>query len=326
MTFQTLSVTLATVLLLRPCAPPDKAAGYHLEKEIPLEGGTSFDYVNVDSEGGRLFVGHSPKIDVVDLKKGEKVGEVDGVVGAHGAIAVHEVKRGFASAGQKNKLIVFDLETLKVTKEVETGQNPDGLIYVSSLKEVWTFNGRSKNITCVDASTLEVKATIALAGKPEAAVEHAEKGLVYVNLEDKSEIAAVHVKTREVVGSHSIAPGDGPTGLVLDSKNGLLLAGCGNKKLVAVDLASWTVVSSVEIGDHCDGVALDPRSGVVIASCRDKTGVARVKDPKTLESLPSLETPGGKTCDLDAKTQRLYITSGPPRGTKGTVKVLVFAP
>jgi DNA-binding beta-propeller fold protein YncE len=320
-----LSFALATLLRVHPLGAQEPPA-FHLEKEIPLEGGTSFDYVTVDSEGGRLFVGHSPKIDVVDLKKGEKVGEVDGVQGAHGAIAVHEVKRGFATAGQKNRLIVFDLETLKVEKEIETGQNPDGILYVSSLKEVWTFNGRAKSVTCVDAASLAVKATIALSGKPEAAVEHAEKGLVYVNLEDKSEIAVIDVKKHEAAGTHSVAPGDGPTGLAMDSKNGLLLAGCGNKKLVALSLASWKVVSTVEIGDHCDGVAFDAAGGVVFASCRDKSGAAHVKDAQTLQALAPLNTTGGKTCDFDPKSRRLFITSGPPRGTPGTVKVLVFAP
>jgi len=321
-----LALSLATVLMGPPFVGQEPPKGFHLEKEIPLEGGTSFDYVSVDSEGGRLFIGHSPKIDVVDFAKGEKIGEVDGVQGAHGAIAVHEVKKGFATAGQKNRLIVFDLETLKVEKEIETGQNPDGFLYVPSQKEVWTFNGRAKSITCVDAVTLTVKATIALSGKPEAAVDHAEKGLVYVNLEDKSEIAAIDSKKHEEVGTHSVLPGDGPTGLVLDAKNGLLLAGCGNKKLVALSLASWKVVSTVDIGEHCDGVAFDPSSGVVAASCRDKSGVAQVRDAETLVSLPSLDTPGGKTCALDPKTRKLFIMSGPPRGTKGTVKVLVFAP
>lgn len=300
--------------------------GVHPEKEIPLEGGASFDFVNVDLEAERLYVGHSPKIDVVDLKKGQKVGEVDGVTGAHGAIAIHDLRKGFATAGQKNKLMVFDLETLKVTQEIETGQNPDAVLYVSTAKEIWTFNGRSKNITCIDGATLTVKATIAVDGKPEVAVEHAEKGLVYVNLEDKSVIAAIDFRKHEVVGTHPIAPGDAPTGLALDVKNGLLFAGCGNKKLVAVDIESWKVTGAVDIGDHCDGVAFDAQTGNAYASCRDKSGGLHVKDRATIEALPAFDTPGGKTCAFDPKGRRLYITAGPPRGEKGTVKVLVFAP
>lgn len=178
MNFGSLTVALCGLCFWFPALPQEKPPGLRLEKEIALEGETSFDYVSVDSQAKRLYVGHSPKIDVIDLVKGKKIGEVDGVAGAHGAIAVHELKKGFATSGQKNRLIVFDLETFKVSREIETGQNPDALLYVPATKEVWTFNGRSKNVTCVDGSSLEVQATIALEGKPEAAVVHSEKGLV----------------------------------------------------------------------------------------------------------------------------------------------------
>src|SRR6267142_907072 len=100
----------------------DKPSSLAKEKEIVLEGTTSFDYVTVDSDAGRLYVGHAPKIDVIDLKKGARVGEVDGVEGAHGAIPVAEFKRGFATAGRKNRLIVFDLESFKVSRRSRPGR------------------------------------------------------------------------------------------------------------------------------------------------------------------------------------------------------------
>jgi DNA-binding beta-propeller fold protein YncE len=304
----------------------EKPSGLVKQKEITLEGGTSFDYVTVDSAAERLYVGHNPKIDVIDLRKGSKIGEVSGVEGAHGAIAVAELKRGFATAGAKARLIVFDLETFKVEKEIETGQGPDALMYVASTKEVWTFNGKGKSVTCVDASSLEVKATIPLEGKPEASVDHPEKGLVYVNLEDKSSIAVIDSKKHEVVATHPLAPGEKPTGLAFDLKNNLLFAGCANKKLVAIDASTWKVAGTADIGDRCDGVAFDPETGNAFASGVDKTGGLHVKGPAAFETLAGLETKGGKTCALDPKTHTLYVMSGPPRGEKGPVKVLVFAP
>ncbi|HXX94737.1 MAG TPA: hypothetical protein VEN81_13980 [Planctomycetota bacterium] len=304
----------------------EKPSGLQKTKEISLDGGTSFDLMSVDSGAGRLYVAHSPKIDVIDLKKGEKVGEVTGVDGAHQAVAVSEVHRGFATAGQKNRLVVFDLETFKVTQEIETGQNPDGLLYVASVKEVWSFNGRGKNVTCVDVATLAVKATIALEGKPELAVEDPEKGMVYVNLEDKSAISALNARTHEGAGTHSLAPGEGPTGIAYDAKNGLLFSGCANRKLVAVSVATWKVVGSVEIGNRCDGVAFDPGTLQAFASCNDRTGGLHVKDAMTFEPLAGLETPGGKTSALDPQSHALYVASGPRRGEKGAVKILVFTP
>jgi DNA-binding beta-propeller fold protein YncE len=321
-----LTALLPFFLLAAPAPLQEKSSGLSKSAEFVLEGGTSFDYVSVDAVGNRLFVAHGPKIDVLDLKKGSLVGEISGVDGSHGAIAVHDVKRGFATAGRKNRLIAFDLETLKTQKEIETGQGPDALLYVPSTGEVWTFNGKGKSISCVDASTLEVKATIPLDGKPEAPADHPEKGLVYVNLEDKSAIAVVDSKKHEVLATHSLAPGEEPTGLALDAKNGLLFAGCNNKKLIALDISTWKVAGTAEIGEHCDGVAFDPGSGNVFASAVDKTGGLHVAGPASFEPLTPLETKGGKTCALDPKTHTLYVMSGPGRGAAGTVKVLVFSP
>ena len=322
-----LTISLLGVLLAAAWGiAQDIPSGLVKKSEITLEGGPSFDYISVDSTGGRLYVAHSPKIDVVDLKKGTKIGEVSGVDGAHGAIAVHEVKRGFATSGARARLLAFDLETFKVQKEIETGQGPDALIYLPSTGEVWTFNGRGKSVTCVDAATLEVKATIALDGKPEAAVDHAEKGLLYVNLEDKSSIAVIDQKKHEVVATHSIAPGQEPTGLAFDPKNGLLFAGCSNKLLIAVDIQTWKVAGSAEIGERCDGAAFDPGTGNAYASAVAKTAGLHVQTPTVLQPLTALETKGGKTCALDPKTHALYVMAGPPRGEKGPVKILVFGP
>jgi DNA-binding beta-propeller fold protein YncE len=318
------SVVLA-VLAVLPAAQ-NAPSGLEKEKEIILEGGTSFDLVSVDSGSQRLYVAHAPNIDVLDLAKGQKIGQVAGVEGAHQAIAVPELHRGFASSGAKNRLLVFHTESFKVEKEIETGQNPDGLLYVPEVKELWCFNGRGKNVTCVDAATLEVKATIALEGKPEAAVDNPAKGLVYVNLEDKSAVSVIDVRKHEALEVHPLAPGQAPTGIAFDSKNGLLFSGCANKMLVAVDVASWKVVGSVPIGDRCDGASFDPETGNAYASCNDKSGGLHVKDAKTFEPLAALETPGGKTCALDPKSHKLYVVSGPRRGEKGVVKVLVFAP
>ncbi len=301
-------------------------SGLVKKSEITLEGGTSFDYISVDSAGERLYVAHSPKIDVVDLKKGAKIGEVIGADGAHGAIAVHEVKRGFATSGARARLLAFDLETFKVQDEIETGQGPDALIYLPTIGEVWTFNGRGRSVTCVDATTLKVKATIALDGKPEAAADHPGKGLLYVNLEDKSAIAVIDQKKHEVVATHSIAPGKEPTGLAFDPKNGLLFAACSNKLLVAVQIQTWKVAGSVEIGDRCDGAAFDPETGNVYASAVAKTAGLHVQGPEAFGALAPLDTKGGKTCALDPKTHTLYVMAGPPRGEKGPVKILVFGP
>lgn len=315
--------SVSTVAFLAAMLAGDAPSPPVKEREIALAGEGSWDYVTVDSDAGRLYIAHSTVIDVIDAKKNEKVGQVQGVDGAHGTAIVPDLKRGFATSGKNNKLIVFNLETFEKTNEVDTGVGPDAVLYVTSLGEVWTMNHRGGTITCVDAKSLEVKKTIEVGGALEAAVEDAAKGLVFVNVEDQSLLAVIDAGRREVTAKHPVAPGEEPAGLAIDRKNGLLFLGCGNKKLVVMDAASGQVVTSLDIGEHCDGVAFDPETGNVFASCRGASSAIHEKDAKTFELLGSLDA--GKTCALDPKTHKLYITSG-TRGEKDSVKVLVFAP
>lgn len=291
--------------------------------ELALPGEGSWDYVTVDPEAGRAYVAHSTCIDVIDTGKLELIGHVEGIDGAHGTAIVHNMKRGFATSGKNNKLIVFDLDTLKSVKEVETGVGPDAVLYVSSLGEVWTMNHKGGTITCVDAKSLDVKQTIAVGGALEFPAEDPAKGLVYVNVEDKSQLAVIDAKKHEVLQRYPVAPGEEPAGLALDRKNGLLFLGCGNKKLVVMDAATGKVVTTMDIGEHCDGVAFDADLGHVFASCRGASSVIHEKDAKTFESLGPLGA--GKTCAVDPKTHKIYITSG-TRGEKDSVRLLVFAP
>jgi DNA-binding beta-propeller fold protein YncE len=322
-------IALSFVAAIRvPAALAGDTVSFQKEKEVTLPGGGGFDYLCADAASRRLFIAHSPNVDVIDLDKGEKIGSVEGVDGAHGAIVVPEVngvKRGFATSGKKNALIVFDAATLKPMQEVKTGEGPDALLYVSSVKEVWTMNHKAGTITCVDPSSLEVKATIEVGGKLEFAAEHAAKGLVFVNAEDKSFIAAIDAKKHAVLAKHDLAPAEEPTGLAIDVKKGLLFAGC-NEKLAVVDAESGKVIATPAIGKGCDAVAYDAEHGLVFASCGDgTTTIVRETKPGTFDGVGKIETvKGARTCALDAKTGKLWVASGSRE--KGEVKLLVFAP
>ena len=320
---QSVSIPVLAVVGSGATLAQDKPSALVKEKEIALPGEGSWDYVTIDSGAGRLYVAHATRIDVIDAKKNEKVGQVEGLDGAHGTAVVPDLKRGFSTSGRNDRLVVFDLETLEVTNEVTTGSMPDAVLYVSALGEVWAMNHKGGTITCVDAKSLEVKKTITVGGALEAAVEDPAQGLVFVNVEDKGLLAVVDARKHEVVVQHPVAPGEEPAGLALDRKNGLLFLGCGNKKLVVMEAATGKVVTSLDIGEHCDGVAFDPELGNVFASSRGASSAIHEKDAKTFEPLGSLDA--GKTCALDLKTHKLYITSG-TRGENDSVMVKVFAP
>jgi hypothetical protein len=89
----------------------------------------------------------------------------------------------------------------------------------------------------IDPEKEESVGTIELGGKPEFGVSD-EKGQVFVNLEDKSEIVAIDAIKHEVLHHWPLAPGEEPSGLAIDRARGRLFASCGNQKMVCVDTAT----------------------------------------------------------------------------------------
>ena len=88
--------------------------------------------------------------------------------------------------------------------------------------------------TVLHANTNKVIKTIPLGGKPEFSVTNA-KGIIYVNIKDKNEIKTINTKTLEVTNAWSIAPGEEPSGLAIDTETNRLFAVCSNKIMVVVD-------------------------------------------------------------------------------------------
>ncbi len=79
---------------------------------------------------------------------------------------------------------------------------------------MYTFNGTSHDTTALDAKTGHVVSTLALGGKPE--FSQTDKGKIWVNIEDTSEIVEIDAAKASIVKRFSIAPCEDPTGLALD--------------------------------------------------------------------------------------------------------------
>jgi len=315
----------ATILCATCLQAQGEPLHFNKGKELALGAPQSFDYLSVDTASRRLMVAHGTRIDLFDLDKGEKAGSVDGLEGAHGAVLVPELKRGFATSGRKDKCVVFDAASYKIEKEIPTGGGPDALLYVTATKEVWTMNHRGGSITCIDASSLETKATIEIGGTLEFAVEWPAKGRVFVNVEDKNFIAEIDAVKHTLLKKHALSPAEAPTGLAIDQNNGILFCGC-DKLLAVVDAATGKVIATPAIGSHCDAVAFDVDHHLAFASCGDgTTTVVREVDAHTFEVAGKIDTaPGGKTCTLDPKTHALWIAAG-TRG-KDDARLIEFTP
>ena len=300
-------------LLLLAIVGLASAADYKVVKTWKLGGDGGWDYLTADSSGHRLFIARATHVMVVDTESGKQIGDIPDTAGVHGVALNYELGRGFTSNGREDTVSVFNLKTLAVEKKIKVGSGPDAILYDPFSKRVFTFNGKGteRTTTAIDASKGEVVGKMELEGKPEFAATD-EKGTVFVNIEDKSEIVAFDPEKLAIKARWKLTDCEEPTGLSMDRKNRRLFVGCGgNKKMAVVDADSGKIVASLPIGEGCDATAFDADRGLAFAPAGDGTLTVVKEDDKNKFSVVQTVTTQkwARTMAVDPKTHQLFTVA-----------------
>ena len=321
-------------LILNLCASCQDKDDYKLVKTYHIKSPGWWDYIAVNNN--KIYVSHGTQVNILDEKTGDSIGIIPNTQGVHGIAFDNELNHGYTSNGGANNVTVFDLTTNAIITQIVSGQNPDAICYDPFSKKIITCNGGSKDLTVIDPVTNKSVATINVGGKPETAVPD-DKGKLYVNIEDKNEIAVVDLKKFTVEHHWSIAPGDGPTGLAIDIEAGRLFAGC-DKLLMIIDAANGKIIDKLPIGDGCDGVAFDNKNKMIFTS-NGEGNITAIKEKSANEfkvKQTIVTKRGARTITIDPNTHTLYLPTAEfepldpkaPQGTRpkmiaGSFQVLV---
>jgi len=295
----------------------DASGAYHVIKKVKLGGDGSWDYLTIDGPSRRLYIGRSDRIMVVDIDADKIVGEIGDMKGVHGVTVVPELKKGFVTCGKEDLVRIFDLSTLKVTGQAATGKKPDASLYDPASKTVFAFNHGGTTATAIDPATGKVLAQIEIGGSAEFGVTDG-KGKVYVNLEDKSQVAVIDSHKRKLLSTWPLTPGEGPTGLAIDVKHRRLFAGCDNQLMVVLDADTGKVINTLPIGKGVDAAGFDPISQNAFSSNGGDGTITVIheKDSQTFAVLQNVQTQtGARTMALDPKTQQIWTVTATPKET-----------
>jgi len=316
-----IAVCLSILLLGIHTVATHSESGYHLLKKTPLGVAAGdreyFDYITVDASTRRVYLSHGTEVKVVDADSFAVLGNISGLKQDHGIALVNEIGKGFISDGGADRVVIFDLKTLKVTGEVKAGGNPDYILYDPASKYVFTFNGSSKDSTVIDPANGTVVATLPMGGRPEQAVADG-KGMIYDNISDTNEVAALDSRALKIKARWPVAPAGLPTSMAMDRQHRRLFIGARNPKLMVVMNAdSGSVIKMFEIGDRVDANAYEPGTGQVFAATREGTlHIFHEDSPDNFSMVETIKTEfGAKTMGLDPKTHNLYLDTsdfGPP--------------
>jgi DNA-binding beta-propeller fold protein YncE len=284
--------------------------GYKVETRYPVPGNGGWDYVSIDSAARRLYVSHSTEVNVLDADNGKLIGTITDTPGVHGAAIAAEFKHGFTSNGRENKVSMFDLNTLQTIKKIDVGKGPDGIYYDAGTKRVFTNNHGTHDITAIDAKTGEVVGTVKAEGDGESAV--VADGVVYLNIEDTSEVIVFDPKSLEVKHRFPIGVAKTPTGLAYDAKTKRLFIGCRNEpKMVVMDAASGKVINSFPIGRGVDYAEFDPQAKLIFMSCSEGVlSIFHETSADDYEDAGAVKTQvGARTMAFDPKTKKIFLTT-----------------
>jgi DNA-binding beta-propeller fold protein YncE len=312
-----------------------QAATYKVATRYPIGGTEGWDYITFDGAAHRLYVSHGTRVNVLDADTGKAIGVIEDTPGVHGIAIAAALGHGFTSNGKENKVSIFDTKTLALIKKIDVGNKPDGIHFDKTSQRVFTNNHGSHDITAIDADSGKVVGTVDVKGNGEGMVS-TKDGLVYVNLEDTSEVVVFDAKTLEVKHRFAIDGGKAPTGLAMDRKNNRLFIACHNQVLVVMDATNGKTVASLPIGKGPDAAGFDAKDGVVFVSNGDGTlNVIQQKSPDQYESLETVTTQkSAKTMAYDSKTKKVFLpaaevevmpASDPSQKPKRTIKDGTFS-
>jgi DNA-binding beta-propeller fold protein YncE len=199
---------------------------YSVVADIPGPDGR-WDLLSVDPVAERLYVAQSDGVLAVDLASGKATPNLVPSVRGHDAMVIPGTTRVISSNGGANTVTIFEGATGRVIATLPVGTRPDAIAWDPATRTVWVMTPGSGGISVVDPVGAKVIDTIAVGGSLELGAADG-RGRLYVNVEDKNEVAVLDTRTRKVVTRFPLKVCDGPTGIAYAADAGEIVSACAN--------------------------------------------------------------------------------------------------
>jgi DNA-binding beta-propeller fold protein YncE len=276
-----------------------------------------WDYVTFDAGRDRVYVARTYGVLAIDLASGKVTDHFADGARTHAVVVVPDSDLLLVTNGADNTARIISASDGSLKASVATGKGPDAAVYDPASKAMWVMDHAGGDITVIDPLNATVLATIPVGGALEfAAVDG--KGRLYVNIEDKSEIAVVDTVSRTVVARYALPGCVEPSGLALTDA-GLLIAACDNEVAAVVEAATGKLLARLTIGGGPDAVAYDRRLQRAYIPTSDDGKLWRIDlskaGAKVVSSSPT--QPSGRTAAVNTLTGEVYVPVAaydPPAG------------
>jgi DNA-binding beta-propeller fold protein YncE len=299
------------------------------------KGNITMDYIAYDPATGYVWVPaiNLGVVDVVDTSN-DSVREITGFATnevesngrkrAQGPSGV-SVGEGVVYIGDRAdfSICAVDEKTLARKNCGHIDSMPDGVVYVAPAKEVWVTAPRDNSVRILDSQSLAQKEKLTFDGRPEGYAVDAKRGRLYMNYEDKDLTTAIDLKTRKTVAKWPSECGeDGPHGISLDPKAGLIFVACSTRAEV-LDARDGKKLSSIDTGDGVDDLNYSPATHMLyVGAAQDaKLTIARVDAKGKLTLAAQVPTHEGARNGVATKNGTVYLAHARPGEFSGLIVV-----
>ncbi len=314
-------------------APAAGSSGLKVTARIAGPDG-GWDYASFDPARRRVYVAHGASVMAIDADTGKVTATFAAGSHLHAVVPVPGTDLIVTTNSGDDTARVLAAADGRLIASIPTAKGPDGAAYDPSTGLVMVIDGDSGEVTLVDPKAGKAVGSIHVGDGLEYPAADG-KGRLYVNVEDKNEIAVVDIAARKAIARYPLGDCHGPTGLALVAGNRLISA-CANGVAKIVDAPSGRVIATLKIGAGPDAVLYDEIRGLAYIPS-GRTGTLAVialsgKDNNTIVDTVPTQT-GARTGAVDPKTGKIYLPAAQflpaaagkrPAPKPGTFEVLVL--
>jgi hypothetical protein len=311
------------VALLCCCAAATidaQSAPLKLKQTIPLPGVEGrIDHFAFDPAGERLFVcalGNNT-VEVLDLRKGERIHSITGFGAPQGVGYAPEVNRLFVANDKGGICKIYDGKSFQTVGELNLEDDADNVRYDEARKKFYVGFG-SGGIAVVNAPDGKEVGSIKLSAHPEAFQLEKKGSRIFVNVPNSRHVAAIDRDKGEVVARWKTDSAFAKFPMALDEANHRLFVCCRlPSKLVVLNTDSGDAVAKVTISADADDVFYDSKRHRIYVICgAGKIDVIEQTDPKTYKAVTKVDTANGARTGFFVPERDTLFVAVPYRGSQ----------
>jgi len=293
---------------------------FKLKQTIPLPGVEGrIDHLALDASGERLFVcalGNNT-VEVLDLRKGERIHSITGLGAPQGIAYIPELGRIFVANDKDGIFKIYDAKAFQQISELNFKDDADNVRYDDARKKIYVGFG-SGGIAIVNAQDGRQIGSIKLSAHPEAFELEKSGKRIFVNVPNARQVAVIDREKGEVTAKWKTDLAFENFPMALDATNHRLFVGCRlPSKLVVLNTDSGNVVAKIDISGDPDDLFYDSKRHRVYAICGGgKIDIIEQADANTYKASATVDTANGARTGFFVPERDILFVAVPHRGSQ----------